>query len=93
MTLSFAEILVRSYAGGVLELTPNEFRSSPLPYIAISSSDFEAFKKSFSAKQNISDILKQNNCEILKGAYNMSSKEISTLETIRLKFLNKRLRS
>lgn len=57
-TLLFAEILGRKYAGGVLELTPSEFRKLPLPYTKCSQSDFEFFKTTFNSKETIHDVLK-----------------------------------
>lgn len=43
MTLLFSEVEGRFYSGGVLELTPNEFRSLPLCYIEPSQDEFERF--------------------------------------------------
>lgn len=92
MTLSFAEILGRSYAGGVLELTPNEFRSSPIPYTDINNVDFDLFKSNFSSKSNISDILNLNDNVILKNKYDLSQKDIVTLTNIRKKLIKNRLK-
>lgn len=48
-TLLFAELIGRKYAGGVLEITPNEFKSLPIPYTLSSDATFENFKNKFNA--------------------------------------------
>jgi adenine-specific DNA-methyltransferase len=45
LTMLFAEISGRFYGGGVLELSPLEFRSLPLPYIQPTRSQFAKFAK------------------------------------------------
>ena len=55
-TLLMAEIMGRSYGGGVLELTPNEFKSLPVIYFD-EMIDFNKFSTMFSNKKDIVDIL------------------------------------
>lgn len=88
--MTFSEILGRSFAGGLLELTPKEFKSTPLPYIEIDNEEFEQFKGSFKKKSDISEILVTNNMKILTNTFNCSQKDIKTIEEIRLKLLDKR---
>ena len=47
VTLLFSEIDGRSYGGGVLELTPSEFRGLPLHYMETSSHEFREFANGF----------------------------------------------
>jgi adenine-specific DNA-methyltransferase len=58
-TLLFAEILGRKYAGGVLELTPNEFKKLPIPYKEYSLCDYKKFKKDFNQKECINQVLQK----------------------------------
>jgi hypothetical protein len=43
LTLLYAEIAGRFYGGGVLELSPKEFRSLPLPYVEPTAEEFRQF--------------------------------------------------
>lgn len=43
VTLLYAEIAGRFYGGGVLELSPKEFRSLPLPYVEPTAEQFSEF--------------------------------------------------
>ncbi len=55
LTLCFAELQGRHYEGGVLEMTPNEFRMLPLPYLEFSKSDYTDFLVRFSRKKSVFD--------------------------------------
>tara|TARA_R110002049_G_scaffold277220_1_gene455676 strand:+ start:7891 stop:9483 length:1593 start_codon:yes stop_codon:yes gene_type:complete len=90
LTLAFAELEGRYYGGGVLEVTPNEFRALPLPYTTIN--DFEEYKSNFENKNNIADILSKYNFDILNSTLNLSTEEINKIETIRIKLVNKRMK-
>ncbi|WP_395042793.1 Eco57I restriction-modification methylase domain-containing protein [Flavobacterium sp.] len=90
LTLTFAELEGRYYGGGVLELTPNEFRILPIPYTECNN--FDVYKKNFKGKSSIQDVLKTNNYEILNKTLGLSVKEIERIELIRLKLVEKRHR-
>lgn len=45
LTLLFAEIDGRFYGGGVLEVTPNEFKNLPLVYVEPKRAEYKKFKK------------------------------------------------
>lgn len=45
LTMAFAEMDGRFYGGGVLELSPNEFRGLPIVYHEPSDAEYEAFLK------------------------------------------------
>jgi len=82
LSLVFSEITGRQYAGGVLELTPSEFRNIPLPYLSIGKSDFKGFEKEFTRKEQISDVLKQNNKVLLYEGLGLKRKDILLIDYI-----------
>jgi len=92
LTLIFSEIEGRYYGGGVLELTPSEFKKLPIPYKLIDSDQFKDFTSRFENKMNIDDILAQNDFEILNTTLGLSKEEIEKLIGIRTKLLAKRMR-
>jgi len=82
LTLCFSELLGRHYCGGVLELTPNEFRSLPIAYKKASKSEFSSFKKAFSKKNNIKDILVEFGAPNLSQQINLSKSETDRVLSI-----------
>ncbi|PKB15115.1 Eco57I restriction-modification methylase domain-containing protein [Flavobacterium sp. 5] len=90
LTLTFAELEGRYYGGGVLELTPNEFRVLPIPYTICNN--FEAYKNEFKNKSSIQDVLNNNNYEILNRTLGLTRDEIERIELIRQKLVDKRHR-
>ncbi|MGV6861023.1 MAG: Eco57I restriction-modification methylase domain-containing protein [Putridiphycobacter sp.] len=92
LTLILTEIEGRYYGGGVLELTPSEFKKLAIPYMEISPLDFEKFTLNFENKNNIEEILAQNDLKTLKPILGISNLELSNLSSIRKKLLNKRMR-
>jgi len=92
-TLACAELFGRYYGGGVLELTPNEFRKLPLPYTSISKKDFKQYLELHKERSDIRDIVEKYNSKILKSFFpNISDDEINTLENIRTKLVRRRQR-
>ncbi len=92
LTLLFAEIEGRYYGGGVLELTPSEFKKIPIPYNSISEIEFERFTIQFENKENIDDVLKQNDYIILHSTLGLNQNQIKRVEEIREKLIVKRMR-
>jgi adenine-specific DNA-methyltransferase len=92
-TLCYAEIEGRYYGGGVLELTPSEFKKLPLPYYKISQTDFDEFRKRFEQKENIDDVLILQDQIILEGSLNLTIEDIKKIQTIKNKLVSKRLRA
>lgn len=93
LTLCFAELYGRYYGGGVLELTPNEFKKLPLPYFTITARDFNSFAKRFKQKDAINDICKVNDIAILKSAFpGLDNDVISKLYLIREKLFKRRMK-
>ena len=92
LTLAFSEIDGRYYGGGVLELTPNEFKNLPMPYMRISNQEFNEFVFQFEGKSNISELLIYYDKIILGENLNLSTQEIELIQGIRQKLVEKRMR-
>src|SRR5690606_8037961 len=88
LTLAFAELEGRYYGGGVLELTPNEFRILPIPYVQCDN--FELYENLFKNKTSIEEILRRYNFQILNSSLGLNIEEIERIEYIRIKLINKR---
>lgn len=89
-TLLMAEIMGRSYGGGVLELTPNEFKSLPIIYIE-GEINFNKFSCLFNAKNDINDILQKNDEIILKSKLDLTVEEIKILHNAYDKIKKRRI--
>jgi adenine-specific DNA-methyltransferase len=88
-TLCMAELEGRSYAGGVLELTPNEFRNLRIPYTKITLRQFAEFIRLIKTG-NIETVLNYTDRITLEKNYNVSTEDISNLREIRRHFVNSR---
>lgn len=93
LTLLLSELDGRYYGGGVLELIPSEFQKLPIPYTKISNNEFDSFTQRFENKNNIEDILFQNDFRILNSTLGLKESELNRLTEIRNKLKNKRLRN
>lgn len=92
LTLIFTELQGRFYGGGVLELTPSEFKGLPVPYIKVN--DFQAYAKSFKNKKSIMEICVNNDKKILRTAIpDITDAELASLRIIREKLFRKRVKS
>jgi len=92
LTLAMAEVRGRFYGGGVLEVTPNEFKSLPIPYCEISDADFLDFQGCFNQSESIELTLERNDRLILGGSLGLSSDQISRIQSIRKMLVSRRLR-
>ena len=92
LTLAFAEIEGRYYGGGVLELTPSEFKKLPIPYIKIKEDQFQKYRNKFEEKKNIENMLNSYDSKILNKVLSLSEEEIKRVQQIRQKLINKRFR-
>ena len=92
LTLLFAELGGRHYGGGVLELTPLEFKSLPLPFIHIDAEKFADFAKEFENKAEIEEVLHKNDHEILGKLLGLNTMDISLIQVIRKKMILKRMK-
>jgi len=92
LSVTFAELEGRYYGGGVLELTPLEFKSIPLPYTLIDARQFDIFRKQFESKREINDVLHCNDFHILNTALNLNIEEIKRIQKIYNQLISKRFR-
>lgn len=94
LTLIMAEIQGRYYGGGVLEITPSEFKSLPLPYKFTDYKQLKMLDNMFRDKSTIADICLYNDKRLFSSyGVNLSDNELSTLSSIREKLVGRRLRS
>lgn len=92
-TFIYAELTGRYYGGGVLELTPNEFKDLPVPYIAGDvSAKLKKLDKLVRNETNLKDILDYTDNHILKNQHNLSNEGIEKLRKIYKKLLVRRLK-
>lgn len=92
LTLISAEIEGRYYGGGVLELTPSEFKNVTIPYVNITDKKFERYAKLFKNKIDIQSILNVNDATILNQALGLNQAEVDRLNRIYTMLISKRLR-
>jgi adenine-specific DNA-methyltransferase len=90
-SLLFAEIEGRFYGGGVLELTPNEFRKLPLPLSEFSTKDFAAFQSKFTLSDRGEAAIRFSNRR-LKLGLQLSCEDLTLLESARQVLQKHRLR-
>lgn len=89
-TLLAAEMQGRYYGGGVLELTPNEFKNLPIPYTLCNN--FAEFSKQFEEKLSLDYILSKNDKIILSGQMGLSELEITQIQFSYQKMKSRRMR-
>ncbi|AHM60918.1 N-6 DNA methylase [Flammeovirgaceae bacterium 311] len=93
VTLAFAELYGRYYGGGVLELTPNEFRKLPVPYMNLSVEDFSSFALMFKNKASINEVCAKNDYSILTSSIlNIDNEVIDKVSQIRKKLIMRRIK-
>lgn len=78
MTFAFAEVLGRSYGGGVLELEPNEAEQIPIPFFSDTQLDLVELDKLERLGQ-IETILDITNKELLQDKMGLSKSEVELL--------------
>lgn len=88
LTLAQCEFVGRYYAGGVSELTPNEFRSVSIPYRRIPANDIDIIKKMFHDKKPLDDIITFVNSKTLD--LDLAITDIEQLNSIRTKLMQRR---
>jgi len=94
LTLSFAELQGRYYGGGVLELTPNEFKQLPIPFALIAPKRFQDYVDEFKSKKSIKEVCKEYDSFILKTIdKNLDSDNILKLFNIREKLYMRRVKA
>lgn len=91
LTFIFAELNGRQYGGGVLELTPSEFRGLPIPLVKANHQDIRLLDKKLS-NEGIHSVLEITDKKILQDFLKLSIREIRMLTDIYKKLLEKRLK-
>ncbi len=92
LTLTFCELNGRYYGGGVLELTPSEFKGLPFPYKNITKKEFSLFRSKFKDSEKVDDLIKENDVTLL-SLLGLDLSEIKRIQSIREKLLSNRLRN
>ncbi len=87
-TLAQCEFVGRYYAGGVSELTPNEFRSLVVPYRHIQESDITKLKEMFNENEPLDVIVNFVNSKTI--GIDVPSAEIVSLDSIRKRLIKRR---
>jgi len=82
LTFSFAEVMGRSYGGGVLEIEPNEAEELPIPYFDISSQLITELDLLARQKRDIEQVVNVMDDLLLRKRLGLSSKEIRMLNKI-----------
>lgn len=82
LTFAFAEILGRSYGGGVLELEPNEAEELPIPYLECDGDTLRIIDDLMRKKEPIEKVLDITDELLLKKHLHLSNDEIQTLRNI-----------
>ena len=90
LTFAFAEVIGRSYGGGVLELEPNEAEALPLPLIGAEKLSFLTLHHML-MRDEIGAVLKITDDVLLRQGLGLSRTEISGLRTIWDKLRDRRI--
>ncbi len=90
LTLAFSEVQGRYYGGGVLELTPSEFKSLPIPYMKVTTEEFNEFVEAFHNKKNIDEIIDRNDAILLSTQLGMTDDAIESLKVVRKTLMDRR---
>lgn len=93
-TFIYAELSGRYYGGGVLELTPNEFKDLPVPDIInkISDENLYALDRILREGKGVKDFLDFSDNTVLVESCGLSWVEVKKLREIYLKLLRRRLK-
>ncbi|MEK3672652.1 Eco57I restriction-modification methylase domain-containing protein [Paenibacillus sp. FSL R10-2771] len=92
LTLVFTELFGRFYGGGVLELTPNEFKKLPLPYVEVEEEEINHLDFMFRTKVELNEILEYTNFIILEKGFGFTKDEIKSLDKARELLMTRRLK-
>ena len=93
LTLVFSELNGRFYGGDVLELTPNEFKELPLPYLKFSKQEFRHYSKLIMDETDFDYAVQELDNFVLRKAFpSITEQEFQMLKAIRLKLISRRKR-
>lgn len=91
LTFAFAEIMGRSYGGGVLELEPNEAEKLPIPYFKLNSKIFSKLTNLLRNENSMEQILEITDKTILIDKMGLVKSEVVKLRQIRKKLAKRRM--
>ena len=92
LTLLFSELNGRYYGGGVLEITPNEFKGLPIPRYKANQGDYKNFIQEFKKKSSIENFVVSNNNKVFSSVDGITESDISHIHKLYKKVKNRRLR-
>lgn len=81
LTLVYSELYGRHYGGGVLELTPSEFKNLPLPYFSVSIDEYDEIVSKYKFEENLLTLVKKND-QMIMHKYSINENEMQILESI-----------
>ena len=87
-----AELEGRFYGGGVLELTPNEFKKIPLPYLNVSEKDINKLDDLLRKKTPLNIILDFTDDLILKKGHGFKEQDVVFFREVRAKLVERRIK-
>lgn len=90
LTFAFAEVMGRSYGGGVLELEPNEAEGLPLPLRGAEKLDINQIHH-FLKNDEINPILDMTDHVLLIKGLGLSTQEVKTIRGIWIKLRDRRI--
>jgi adenine-specific DNA methylase len=91
LTFAFAEVIGRSYGGGVLELEPNEAEALPVPVGGAENLSFTAIHNELVKHDNINTILDTTDRVLLVEGLGLSTSDAKTVRGIWEKLRNRRI--
>ena len=91
LTLAQCEFQGRYYGGGVSELVPSEFKKVTIPYRKIKEDDISKLNKMFREKERLESIVAFVNSRTIEN--DMKESDVSEIEDIRKKLINRRIRN
>ncbi len=91
LTLIQSELGGRTYGGGVLELTPNEFKRLPIPYTKVSKSIFNQADKIIRTTNDMEKLIDFVDDIILFKRFNIPKKTVVRIKNIRKNLMHERV--
>ena len=91
LTFAFAEVIGRSYGGGVLELEPNEAEALPVPVSGAENLSFTAIHNELVKHDNINTILDTTDRVLLVEGLGLSTSDAKTVRGVWEKLRNRRI--
>ena len=89
LTLLCAELYGRYYGGGVLEITPNEFKQLPVPYTKANINP-NCYMSDFNDEASLKNFLKDQDNKILLSIEGVEPQDIQRLQAIYEKIKNRK---